>query len=83
MLTNGRVGFTFSEVQDSFRTSALRLAEVLRREACINKSRHPFGYLLLLVRETGLEPVRRNPHAPQTCASASSATLALDECYYT
>ena len=29
-----------------------------------------------LVRETGLEPVRRNPHAPQTCASANSATLA-------
>ena len=29
-----------------------------------------------MVRETGLEPVRRNPHAPQTCASASSATLA-------
>ena len=30
-----------------------------------------------LVRETGLEPVRCEPHAPQTCASASSATLAL------
>ena len=29
-----------------------------------------------LVRETGLEPVRCEPHAPQTCASASSATLA-------
>ena len=29
-----------------------------------------------MVRETGLEPVRDNPHAPQTCASASSATLA-------
>ena len=29
-----------------------------------------------LVRETGLEPVRCNPHAPQTCASASSATPA-------
>ncbi len=29
-----------------------------------------------LVRETGLEPVRCKPHAPQTCASASSATLA-------
>ena len=24
----------------------------------------------------GLEPIRRNPHAPQTCASASSATSA-------
>ena len=31
----------------------------------------------LVVRETGLEPVRWNPHAPQTCASASSATLAF------
>ena len=33
-------------------------------------------YLLFLVRETGLEPVRVAPHAPQTCASADSATLA-------
>ncbi len=31
---------------------------------------------LFLVRETGLEPVRAAPHAPQTCASADSATLA-------
>ena len=30
----------------------------------------------LLVRETGIEPVRFSPHAPQTCASASSATPA-------
>ena len=29
-----------------------------------------------LVRETGLEPVWYEPHAPQTCASASSATPA-------
>ena len=29
-----------------------------------------------LVRETGLEPVRTATHAPQTCASADSATLA-------
>ena len=29
-----------------------------------------------LVRETGLEPVRAAPPAPQTCASADSATLA-------
>ncbi len=29
-----------------------------------------------MVRETGLEPVWCIPHAPQTCASASSATLA-------
>ena len=32
---------------------------------------------LFLVRETGLEPVRVAPHAPQTCASADSATLAF------
>ncbi len=41
----------------------------------------------LLVRETGLEPVRAAPHAPQTCASADSATLAYllhsFECSYT
>ncbi len=30
-----------------------------------------------LVRETGLEPVQCELHAPQTCASASSATLAF------
>ena len=28
------------------------------------------------MRETGLEPVRTATHAPQTCASADSATLA-------
>ena len=42
-----------------------------------HKRPEPFGSgLLCLVRETGLEPVRCEPHAPQTCASASSATLA-------
>ena len=30
----------------------------------------------IMVRETGLEPVWCEPHAPQTCASASSATPA-------
>ena len=36
------------------------------------------------MRETGLEPVRAAPHAPQTCASADSATLAylLLTCFY-
>ena len=34
-----------------------------------------------VMRETGLEPVRCEPHAPQTCASASSATLALLSAY--
>ena len=35
---------------------------------------------LIVVRETGLEPVRCEPHAPQTCASASSATPACASC---
>lgn len=42
----------------------------------IKNNQHPNGYWLFLVRETGLEPVRVAPHAPQTCASADSATLA-------
>jgi hypothetical protein len=29
-----------------------------------------------MVRVTGLEPVRRETHAPQTCLSAYSSTLA-------
>lgn len=37
---------------------------------------------LFLVRETGLEPVRVAPHAPQTCASADSATLAHNDSDY-
>ena len=35
-----------------------------------------------LVRVTGLEPVRRATHAPQTCLSASSSTLAYNADYY-
>lgn len=42
----------------------------------IKNGMHPNGYIPFLVRETGLEPVRVAPHAPQTCASADSATLA-------
>ena len=38
--------------------------------------------LAILVRETGLEPVRVTPHAPQTCASADSATLAIARILY-
>ena len=33
--------------------------------------------LLFMVRVTGLEPVRRETHAPQTCLSAYSSTLAF------
>ena len=40
------------------------------------KEQIPNGICSFLVRETGLEPVRVAPHAPQTCASADSATLA-------
>ena len=40
------------------------------------KSRWKIPSAFCLVRETGLEPVRCEPHAPQTCASASSATPA-------
>ena len=39
------------------------------------KTIHLDGFLFM-VRKTGLEPVRSNPHAPQTCASAGSATSA-------
>ncbi len=40
---------------------------------------NPNGLIDILVRETGLEPVRVAPHAPQTCASADSATLASND----
>ena len=36
--------------------------------------------LLFMVRVTGLEPVRRETHAPQTCLSTSSSTLAFSSC---
>ena len=41
-----------------------------------NEKRHAKRVSFRLVRETGLEPVQCELHAPQTCASASSATLA-------
>ncbi len=47
-----------------------------RHEHQKKNTKYPNGYLVFLVRETGLEPVRVAPHAPQTCASADSATLA-------
>ena len=81
LCTDGVLGLAFSEVQSLFRERGSR--RVLRRFTCIKQNRRPVGHLFCLVRETGLEPVRRNPHAPQTCASASSATLAFDESYYT
>ena len=34
-------------------------------------------YELFIMRVTGLEPVRRETHAPQTCLSACSSTLAF------
>ena len=41
-----------------------------------NKKATAEAIAFFMVRETGLEPVRCEPHAPQTCASASSATPA-------
>ena len=40
------------------------------------EKRQAFTCLFSLVRETGLEPVRHMTHAPQTCLSAGSSTLA-------
>ena len=39
--------------------------------------KHKASRVLLMVRLTGLEPVRRETHAPQTCLSAYSSTLAF------
>ena len=41
-----------------------------------NKKRHAKACLFLLVREMRLELTRRLPHAPQTCLSTYSSTLA-------
>ncbi len=41
-----------------------------------NKKERSLTVLLCFMRETGLEPVQCELHAPQTCASASSATPA-------
>ena len=38
--------------------------------------KHKASRVLLMVRLTGLEPVRRETHAPQTCLSTSSSTAA-------
>ena len=45
-----------------------------------NKNHRSLGGFL--VRETGLEPVRLATHAPQTCLSASSSTLAYPTCAF-
>ena len=39
--------------------------------------KHKASRVLLMVRLTGLEPVRRETHAPQTCLSTSSSTSAF------
>ena len=44
----------------------------------INKKRHAEACLFLLVREMRLELTRRLPHAPQTCPSTYSSTLACN-----
>ena len=43
-----------------------------------NKKRHASACLFLLVREMRLELTRRLPHAPQTCLSTYSSTLAYN-----
>ena len=43
-----------------------------------NKKRHASACLFLLVREMRLELTRRLPHAPQTCLSTYSSTLACN-----
>ena len=43
-----------------------------------NKKRHASAGLFLLVREMRLELTRRLPHAPQTCLSTYSSTLACN-----
>ena len=54
---------------------------VLFRQRNKHPKENPFR-CCFLVRETGLEPVRVTPHAPQTCASAYSATLAIAPILY-
>ena len=47
------------------------------KSLCQKKTKEQARNLLFcFMRKTGLEPVRCKPHAPQTCASASSATSA-------
>ena len=43
----------------------------------IKQERSTFVLLFALVRMMGLEPIRSDSHAPQTCASTSSATSAF------
>ncbi len=49
---------------------------VRRHSVCTKNIGTAKAIPIFLVRKTGLEPVRCKPHAPQTCASASSATSA-------
>ena len=47
------------------------------KHSCTKTERPPHrGGLSVLVRGMGLEPTRRSTHAPQTCLSAYSSTLA-------
>ena len=62
---------------DVHRTSIQRRTFKSRTIDKKHQKRTSNGCPFLMVRETGLEPVRCEPHAPQTCASACSATLAF------
>ena len=89
-----QVTFTKSLVLDSSETAVPKRETGLRTftkqslvrgssETDLQTNKKPKAIALgfLLVRETGLEPVRCEPHAPQTCASASSATLAYSNTF--
>ena len=61
------------------RTVFLTVAFKSRHRLLVQIKRGLIFYInpLLMVRVTGLEPVRRETHAPQTCLSAYSSTLAI------
>ena len=61
------------------RTVFLTVAFKSRHRLLVQIKRGLIFYInpLLMVRVTGLEPVRRETHAPQTCLSAYSSTLAF------
>ncbi len=55
-------------------TGALYISAEKGRKNALLLKQSIFSFTM--VRSTGLEPVWSYPHAPQTCASASSATTA-------
>ena len=68
-------------VQDESRTHTPNRALPPQSSASTNSATSPFCDILnrYLVPRTGLEPARRETHAPETCASTNSATWANSE----